>query len=447
MKTNESEILTRKELPLFIKFAVPNILSLVLISSAGVVDAFFIGNYVSELSLAAVNIANPLLSFIWALTMMIIIGGAVSSSKYIGEKNIPKACDIYTKSLLVITIISIIISVITYIFAYDIIYIMAKSEKTIDLSVLYIRSLIPFIIFSIIGYALSVFARVDGSPFIASFALITGAFINIILDYIFIGVYGYGVEGAAYATGISYSAGFIILLFHFCRKKGVLRISLQNKNFAEIIKTSYNGLSEFLNEISVGISMALFNYIMMKYAQEEGVAAFSAINYMMWICNMINYGAADTLNPLISTNYGAGYFKRIKKLLNIGLIYTSINGIIIFIILTFYNKEITHLFITDVSSNTFAMAINFMNFVKWAFFFSGANMVYSVFFTAMHRPKESAIIASLRALILPVILIIYLPQFLGLNGIYITLPLSEAATFITALLLFIITKKYLLHRS
>ena len=109
MKKVESDILTRKETPLFFKFAIPNILSLVLLSSAGIVDAIFIGNYEGELSLAALNIANPLFSFIWGFTMMVLIGGAVTSSKYIGEKNIEKACNIFTKSMVVVTIITIIL--------------------------------------------------------------------------------------------------------------------------------------------------------------------------------------------------------------------------------------------------------------------------------------------------------------------------------------------------
>ncbi len=446
MKNIESEILQKQESFLFIKYAVPNILSLVLLSSAGVVDAFFIGSYAGELSLAAVNIANPLFSFMWALTMMIIIGGAVTAGKYIGEKNNLKASDIFSKSLILISLVSIVLSFIVFIFAYEILYYLAKSDKTIDLSVLYIKTVIPFIFFSITGYGLSVFARVDGFPFIASFALIIGAVVNIILDYIFIARLNYGIQGAAYATGISYIIGFIILFYHFLQKKGVLSFNLYSNNFQEIIKTSYNGISEGLNELSVGVSMALFNFVMMKYAKEEGVAAFTAINYMMWLGNMINYGAADALNPLISNNYGAGLFKLIKKLLNTGLFFVYLNGCIIFIIITLFDHQITSLFITNTSSKAYIMAIDFMNIVKWSFILSGTNMVYSAYFTAMLRPKESALIASLRSLIMPVIILLYLPAVLELNGIYLTLPLSELSTFIVSLILFFITKNTLLFR-
>lgn len=446
MKKVESDILTRKETPLFFKFAIPNILSLVLLSSAGIVDAIFIGNYEGELSLAALNIANPLFSFIWGFTMMVLIGGAVTSSKYIGEKNIEKACNIFTKSMVVVTIITIILSLIIYIYASEIIYTLAGSDKTLSLSVLYIRTVIPFIIFSTVGYGLSMFARVDGFPFIASFALIVGAFTNILLDYIFIGILNWGIKGAAYATGLSYISTFVILVFHFLKQKGVLKLNLKAKNYNEMIKTSYNGFSEFLNEMSVGITMALFNYTMIKYAQEEGVAAFTAINYILWVGNIINYAAADSLNPLISTNYGAGYFNRIKSLLKTGIYFTLLNGVIIIIILSLFNHDLTQMFLTDKSSHVYGMAIDFMSIVKWSFLLSGINMILSAYFTAMIHPKESAIIAFLRSFFMPVSLITILPLLINLNGIYLTLPLSELITFIVAIFLFLFTKKQLLYR-
>ena len=424
----------------------PNILSLVLLSSAGIVDAIFIGRYVDEISLAAVNTANPVYSFIWGLSMMIMIGGAVAAGKYFGEKNIKAANEVFTNSIIAVFLITVVVSLIIFIFTENIIMLIGGSEKTTPIAALYLKTIIPFILFTTIGYGLSVFARVDGFPMLASLALIMGALTNIILDAIFIAVLNMGVAGAAYATGISFIVSFLILFIHFARKKGNLRITLQLRNFSHIIKTSYNGLSEFLNEISVGITMALFNIIMMKYAQEEGVAAFTAINYIMWLGNMVNYGAADTLNPLISTNYGAGKFDRIKNILKTGAFFTLLNGFGIFLTILFFSHELTSLFIKDTSSNAYNISIEFMSYVKWAFFLSGINMVLSSYFTAMLRPKESAVIASLRSLIMPYFMLLLLPKLLEIKGVYLTIPVSEIVTFITALTLFVLSSKFLLKR-
>ncbi len=433
MNINQSDITSLNETGLFYKFALPNILSFILMSSAGIVDGIFIGNYAGELSLAAVNISYPVFSFIWGLAMMVMVGGAVSTGKYLGEKNTEKACQIFTKSIITVAVITIIISIIILIFTEEIIYLIGGSDKTTPISVLYIKIVIPFVMFTTIGYGLSVFARVDGFPYTASFALITGAVINIVLDALFIAVFNMGVAGAAYATGISFLAGFIILFIHFAMKKGVL-------------KSSFNGLSEFLNEISVGVTMALFNIIMMKYAKEEGVAAFTAINYILWLGNMVNYAAADSLNPLISTNYGAGKFNRIKNFLITGLIFTISNGIFIFFLISFFGDTLTALFIKNTSSAAFNMAVEFMSIIKWAFFLSGVNMVFSSYFTAMLRPKESAIIATLRSLILPCSMLLILPLYFGKTGIYTVIPVSELLTFAAALTLFMLSRKFLLKR-
>ncbi len=446
MKNEQSDIISLNETGLFYKFALPNILSFILMSSAGIVDGIFIGRYAGELSLAAINISQPVFSFIWGLSMMVMVGGAVATGKYIGEKNIEKACQIFTKSIITVALITVIITFLILIFTEEMIYLIGGSDKTTPIAVNYIKMILPFVIFTTIGYGLSVFARVDGFPFTASCALITGAVINILLDALFIAVFNMGVAGAAYATGISFMAGFIILFIHFIRKKGVLRITLKLNNFSEIVKSSFNGLSEFLNEISVGVTMALFNIIMMKYAQEEGVAAFTAINYILWLGNMVNYAAADSLNPLISTNYGAGKFNRIKNFLKTGIIFTVSNGIFIFLLISFFGASLISLFIKDTSSEAFKIAVEFMHIEKWAFFLSGVNMVFSSYFTAMLRPKESAVIAVLRSLILPCTILLILPSYLGKFGIYSAVPISELITFTITITLFMLSRKFLLKR-
>ena len=440
MNKQQSDITTLNETYLFFKYALPNIFGLLIYSSAGIVDAVFIGMYAGELNLAAINIANPVFSFIWGISIMITIGGAVAAGKYLGEKQINKACYIFTKSIVTITLLSALVIIIFYFFAETIIKKIGGSDITTPLAAQYIKTLIPFIFFNTIGYSLTVFARVDGFPFTASFAIITGAVTNVILDYIFIAVMGYGITGAAVATGISFTVCFLIMVIHFLLRKGSLKF-VKIKNLKGIIHTSFNGFSEFLNEISIGFTMALFNIIIMKYAYEEGVAAFAAINYLMWIA-----GTADALNPLISTNYGAGNFTRIKKFLKIGISFSFVNGILLFIIATLFDENLTGLFITNKESNSFLMAVEFMSFVKWGFLFSGTNMILSAYFTAMLRPKESSVIAVLDALILPSVMILTLPHILGKTGIYMAFPVSEFITLLFASTLFMLSRKFLLKR-
>ena len=130
MESKQSNIVTLNETKLFYKFAVPNILSLVLLSSAGIIDAIFIGRYVDEISLAAVNTANPVFSFVWGLSMMIMIGGAVAAGKYFGEKNIKAANEVFTNSIIAVFLVSVVLSVLIFLFADNIIRLIGGSEKT-----------------------------------------------------------------------------------------------------------------------------------------------------------------------------------------------------------------------------------------------------------------------------------------------------------------------------
>ncbi|MDY5051835.1 MAG: hypothetical protein SPF17_10460, partial [Candidatus Mucispirillum faecigallinarum] len=141
-----------------------------------------------------------------------------------------------------------------------------------------------------------------------------------------------------------------------------------------------------------------------------------------------------------------GKFSRIKKFIKAGVIFTICNGIFIFLIISFAGPFLTSLFINNTSSNAFSISLEFMDIIKWAFLLSGVNMVFSSYFTAMLRPKESAIIAMLRSLIMPCTMLLLLPLYFGKTGIYSAVPLSELVTFLAALTLFIYTKNFLLKR-
>lgn len=435
-----------KEGFLFIRFALPNILSLVLISSAGITDAFFIGMFAGEISLAAVNIVIPLFSACWGISVMITVGGAVRAGKYIGENNIACANEIFTKSMIAVAVISVIVSVLFIVSGETLARLIGASDKTAPLSYLYIKVIAPFIVFTTVGYGLSVFARVDGFPAFSSAALIAGALSNMALDALFIAVLDKGIFGAAIATGLSFLVTFAILAVHFALKRGQLRLTLKIKNWAEVAGAGWNGFSEFVNEISAGFQIAIFNIIMMKYAAESGVAAFTAVNYCIQIGYIISYGAADSLNPLISVNYGAGLYGRISRFIKIGLSAVTLNGLFVFFIMAMFPDVLAGIFIKDHFSQGFIIAVEFIGYVKWAFLVMGVKMIFSGFFTALQRPRESAAVAVLPFILTPVLLYI-LPDIFGKTGIYVALPISETAAAIVAVSLYFLYKKAFLKRK
>lgn len=437
MKNSENtpEAVKGGALPVFLKFTVPNILSILALSSSGIVDAMFLGRYSGPESLAAVNIINPLFSFCFGLAIMLTIGGAVRAGKYIGEGRTEKASSIFTKTLTAVSAVTLAVSLTGIFFSGWSARILGANDELMLPASEYLGIIAFFLIFDMAGYTLSVFIRVDGRPVLASAGLITMGVVNILLDFLLIGVMDMGVKGAALATGTAGAAGFFVLLSHFASGRSKMKILFDGKGWRELISAAYNGLSEFISEMSVGIIMLAFNRIMIGRFDIQGVAAFTAINYLMWGGGMINYATADSLDPLVSINYGAGKPERIMSFMRLAFIFVFSNGFIIFALLTAVPEALIGIFITDRGSDAFKIALEFAFYIRWAFFMNGFNQVFSAYFTAIHRPLESAVVSGSRGLVLPLLFLAAFPYFFGGFGIFIAVPVSEAIALAAALFL------------
>ncbi len=428
-------IISGNILSTFFKFTIPNIFSLMALTSAGIIDGLFVGRYVGENALASVNIVMPIYSLVFGIAIMLTIGGAVRTGKYLGENNIIEASKTFTKIFIVISFITIFVSIISFVFTDKVVAILGADETLKSLSYDYLKVLCLFFFFQAMQFSISVFIRVDGRPFLASSGMIIGSIINAILDYIFIVILDFGIKGAAYATGISAIIPFLVLMTHFFSKKNKLYFSKNINNWKEILSSAYNGSSELLSEISAGIIIFMFNRIMIANLGPEGVAAFTAINYALWTGVMLSYSIGDSLVPLVSVNFGAKKYDRIKKFNALGLSSSFAIGLIIFITMAIIPEKMVSIFIPNTTSKAFNIAVEFAYYVKWAFFFIGLNIVFSSYFTAIHRPLESIIIASMRGLIMPLSLLFILPLFFGNKGIYLSLPITEIITLIIAFVL------------
>ena len=186
-----------------------------------------------------------------------------------------------------------------------------------------------------LGVVLDYFVRVDNRPNLAFIALLFSAIINVILDWFLIVYLQKGIFGAALATGISQLTLIFILLPHFFSKKATLKFVKPIGSYIQIIKATYNGASEFVNEISVGITTLIFNYVMIKNFDIEGIAAFTVINYLLMIGIMISFGISDSLQPIISKNFGAKENKRIKEFLKLAFITVGLVGFIMIFLIIF----------------------------------------------------------------------------------------------------------------
>jgi putative MATE family efflux protein len=420
----------------FFSYSIPNVLSLLAISSSGVVDGFFVGNYAGAASLAAINLVIPFYSLIYAICIMLTTGGSVRCAKYLGEKNQRAAASIFSKTLIIIISFSFIITLIAILFPASIAFILGAKGELIDLSIIYIQYLSLFTIFFLGVYSLSTFIRIEGGPIWASVSIISGALCNVLLDWLLVGKWGMGLKGAALATGGAQVISMIMMLFFYLTKRNLLYFTLSNNGWNEIWKACYNGISEFTNELSGGLIILLFNWIMITQFGVPGVAAFTVINYTIWIGLMVFWGISESSLPLISTNFGARQPERIVAFLKYAFGSTFFTGLVLFFLLFSIPDYLIGLFLQPQEIQSIEIAQDFTIILKWAFLFNGLNIIFSAYFTAMHKPLESTLVAITRSLFLPAMAVMILPVFIGETGIYIAIPLAEILTFVIALYFF-----------
>lgn len=438
-KTGGLELVTGSVSKTFFKWVLPNIAAFIAIFSINFVDLFFVGKYAGYADTLFITAAytNPIYVFINCIAVLLSAGGAVITGKYLGENDYDKASAVFTRVITVIAVFSLILSAVCLSFGKEITGLFAGlNDEILTEATGYSDIVSLFFIFQTMSHALYVFVRLDGNPYLAAFAAILGAAVNFICDYHFIVNADMGIKGAAWGTGISYIVCAGLLTLHFIFKKGDLRFVKKNNGWKEIFTAAYNGSSECLSSLSIGITAAAFNFVMVHHIGAQGIAAFAAINYAIYIANMLCFAAANSLTLIAAVNYGAKKFERIKKftMLSCGCVF--IISFLMFLAFSLFPERIIGLFLNG-NDNSFAIALNFAFYIRYAFFFIGLNIAASALFTGVQKPFQSLLISLLRGLILPVVFIVIAPVFAGNIGLYTAVPLAEIVTFLCACVLFV----------
>lgn len=422
----------------FLKYLLPSMAGMLAMSSASIVDGIFIGNFVGVAALAAVNLIIPILSVLFGVGLMLAIGGSVRAGKYLGQKNNQAASAIFSKTLITCITYAVFTIAIGLMLEPYLFNLLGADQSIAPLMSEYYRVIMPFLLAQLITIILYFFIRLDGFPTLAATALIIGAILNITLDYLFIAVFNWGLNGAAWATGLSQLLPLLILLIYFFSKKRKLHFSLKQKKWSEIFQAAYNGLSEFINEISGGIIGLIFNLMLISRTGIEGVAAITVLNYLMMIGFMVYFSIADTAQVMLSQNFGAQNTERLKQFLKITFLMTNLVSLLAISILLIFNESLIYMFLdTEGSNATVLMAIEFLYYIWPVFIFAGANMIISGYLTAIHLPFQSGVISLCRSLIFPATLLTLLFLLFDNNRFVLALSIGECLTFLIALAYFI----------
>lgn len=413
---------------LFRRFAIPGVVGLLFLGLQTIIDGVILGNYVGANALASVSLVLPCYSFMAAVAIVIGVGCQTIVSIRLGEMNRQGANDALVSALFFMIGFSVVMGMLIYSFAPQIAQMLGANEVLLEGSVNYMRALAPFFPFLVILFYGDYVLKALGNPIFSMCVMTVTVLLNIVLDLLFITQLDLGTKGAGLATGIAFSCGVFLSFPLILREKQKVNLLKGRFNLKLVWQMFYNGSSEGLAELSSGISILLFNITMMKYMGEIGVAAFTALEYILFMCITVFLGISDGIIPIVSYNYGAGNRARIRKVLFLAVKTNLTIGITLFLLLSFFGEQVVGLFFRSGETDVIEIAARGTTIYAFAFLFNGLNILASSYFTAMANAKISIIISLLRGLVLVAPAILFLPMVLGIEGVWLAVPLAEIIT-------------------
>lgn len=422
---------------LFRKLLVPTVLGMVFSAIFVITDGIFVGKGIGSDALAAVNITAPLFMITTGIGLMFGVGASVVASIHLSQGKRKVASINITQALAFSAFIILVMSGLCFYFVEPLARLLGSSERLLPAVVEYMVWYVPFLVFYVILNAGMFYIRLDSSPNFAMLCNAIPAVINIILDYIFIFEFGWGLMGAAFATSIGITIGALMTLVYltrFSRFISLYRIKLSKKsmlltcrNIGYMIKL---GTSAFISEASIAVMMFLGNYVFIRHLGEDGVAAFSIVCYFFPIIFMVYNAIAQSAQPIISYNFGANQQERVRQAFRLSIRTALLCGVCFFIITALCSANIVSLFI-DRSYHAFDIAVNGIPYFAIGYIFFAINMVGIGYYQSIEQARRATIITILRGVVFMLIGFFGLPPVMGIPGIWLAVPLAELLTFLT----------------
>ena len=435
MKIQLSEHFTYNKL---LRFVFPSIVMMIFTSIYSVVDGLFVSNFVGKTALASINLILPFLMGLSALGFMIGTGGSAIVAKTLGEGD-PKRANSYFSMLVYVTAIGgIILALLGMLLVPSVASFLGAEGELLSNCILYGRiSFISMPAFMLQNVFQSFFVTAE-KPKLGLAVIITAGVTNMILDLLFVGILGFGLAGAAIATVCGEMIGGLFPVFYFSRKNSsLLRLGKTQFNGRILLQTCVNGSSELMTNLSSSIVNSLYNIQLMKFAGENGVAAYAAIMYVNFIFIAIFLGYSIGSAPIISYHYGAGNHGELKNLYKKSLQLVGSWGILLFVLAQLLATPLAKLFV-GYDSTLLAMTQTGFHIYSLVYIINGFNIFGSSFFTALSNGVVSAVISFLRTLVFQIGAVLILPiVFGGINGIWSSVTVAELLTLCITITFFV----------
>ena len=424
----ENELAKKYTFTSLIKFALPSIIMMVFLSMYTMVDGVFVSNFIDDNGLAALNVVYPVSSIVVGFAIMFATGASAIIGKQMGSNNYLKAKQVFSSIIVIGIVTGIIICVITLLNIESIINALGANQIIYQYCYDYLSVLILFAPMAILQMCFQFFFTTAGKPKYGLIITVLGGIANIILDYIFIVPFGMGIKGAALATGIGYSIPAIFGIVYFsAHKKSTLNFVKFKFIMKDLIEICSNGMSEMVTNIAAAITTFMFNYYMMLYVGEKGISAISIILYSQFLLTAIYMGYSSGIAPILSYNYGSQNYKSLKSNLKYSAIFIGVSSIIMFAFAFFAKDFIINIFASN-DQGVYEIAHQGFNLFSICYLFAGFNIFASAMFTALSNGVVSAIISFCRSFVFITLSLVILPNIMGIQGVYLAIPVAEALT-------------------
>ena len=425
-----SQSISQKFTPIsLLKFALPSMVMMMFMSCYTIVDGIFISRYLGSEALSAANIVYPVFNLLLAVGIMFATGGSAVVSKKLGEGKKEEAMEDFSFLTAVGVALSVLLMIATLLFHNQISLFLGSSERILDYCNAYLIYLVLFAPACMLQSLYQSFFVTAGKPRLGLVLTVIAGLANAFFDYFFLAVCGMEIEGAAIATGIGQMIPAVVGTVYFFFFKGELHFVPFHFHGATLKQSCFNGSSEMVSNLANAIITYLFNIILMRIAGENGVAAITIILYAQFLFNSLYLGFSIGVAPVIGFQYGAKNRDQLKSLYKICNCFVIASSVVIAFFSWLLSDGIASIFVQD-RGETYVMASEGLRIFALSFLFSGFNIFGSAFFTGLNNGKISAIISTLRTLVIQTLALLILPIFFGLNGIWCAITAAELLTLI-----------------
>ena len=426
-----------------IRFTLPSIAMMIFTSIYGVVDGFFVSNYVGKTPFAAVNFIMPFLMILGAFGFMIGTGGSALISKTLGEGDGERARKLFSMFIYITAVCGVVIAILGILFIRPIAVWLGAEGAMLEDCIVYGRIILAALPLFMLQMEFQSFFITAEKPQLGFGATVLAGVANMVLDALFMAVFHWGIVGAALATAISQAIGGLIPIIYFARPNpSLLRLGKTSFDGRALLRACTNGSSELMSNIAMSVVGMLYNMQLMKFSGEDGVAAYGVLMYVNFIFISIYIGYSIGTAPIIGYHYGAQNHGELRSLLRKSLVIVSVTSVAMLIAGLLLAWPLSSLYV-GYDKALMEMTLRGFYFSSFSFLFTGFAIFGSSFFTALNNGPISALISFLRTMVLQVAAVLIFPLIWGIDGIWLSIVVAELMAAVISLIFIVgLRRKY-----